>query len=126
MSAATTEVPYCLTIEDLLTYGFRETKNNLESQHDREFWWTLRDDVGKKWCVRVRFWQFSKYSRPGYVVEDGFDLELHLRFAVTRPNTDGEYCHISRCVRNTSPAEIIAWCAATADKMGAIYNDYWE
>lgn len=107
-----------LGIKDLLEFGFAETKPQPDEGHDRQFWFTAKDEVGKMWQVLVRFWRLSKY---GDHARDGFDLVLMVE-------VDGVFLRITRSidVPRFSAEEVVDWCDGLWRKLKPDYLSLWE
>ena len=63
-----------LTIDEIEKFGFKEFKVLPHDKHDRVWAKMICDDIGKKFNVVIRFWQFSKFSNDERgKIEDSFD-----------------------------------------------------
>lgn len=105
--------------EALLAYGFREypTNSQLDS-HERAFGKWSRDDHGKRFCVHVRFWRHSKYSRDGVEIPDGWDAWCQF-------NRGGETFDVN-LMHIESPQQVFRFFACLWDKLGCDYYEVYE
>ena len=107
-----------MTKEELIQFGFRKGEVWKGSKHDEEYWFTPRDNRGKKFLICVRFWEFSKYSdHIRGQVEDMWDFEAHFN------GCDGENFRVTKSIINESPAEVVEWLHTMWGLLGATYYE---
>lgn len=107
-----------MTIEELISYGFKEWPINRGlDKHDRHWQYCVRDKIGKKYFVQVRLWEFSKYSKPDNPVQDGFDA--YCQFDMHGPKT----FNVDLSVTNMTPAQVVEWFGNVFDKLGCTYYE---
>ena len=99
------EKPPIMTIESLISYGFKEYKPNQHDKFDRVFQYCKRDKIGKKFFVNVRFWMFSKYSRSDQVANDSFDASC--QFDMRKEKT----FDVTISVNDMTPSQVVDWFA---------------
>lgn len=112
------ESPPTMKIEDLISYGFREWPINPQvDKHERHWQYCYRDNIGKKFFVNVRLWQFSKYSTADRPVEDSFDA--YCQFDMNGPKT----FNVDLSVRDMTPTQVVEWFNDLFNKMGCSYYE---
>lgn len=106
-----------MTIDELVSYGFREWPIGQHDKHDRHWQYCVRDRLGKKLYVQVRFWQFSKYSRPDYEAKDSFDA--YCQFDMNGPKT----FNVDISVNDMTPQQVIDWFENMHVRMNCTYYE---
>ena len=107
-----------MSIEQLVTYGFKEYTVNRHSTYDRNWQYCVRTPLGKKLHVDVRLWQFSKYSTPERgIVHDSFDAES--QFDMNGPKT----FNVQLSVNDMTPAQVVEWFERMHTKLGCVYYE---
>lgn len=107
-----------LTIQELIDYGFKEYPKNSHDNFDRVWQYCVKDKIGKKFFVNVRFWEFSKYTKPDHIVYDSFDATCQF---------DGSKCFdVSIIVSDMKPYQIIDWFDRIFYSMNCIYYECYD
>lgn len=86
-----------MSIDSMLEYGFDYDK------HDRHWQYCVKDEIGKKFFVQIRLWNFSKYSNEEREVFDSFDA--YVQFDLNGPKT----FNVDLSVNDMSPDQVIDW-----------------
>lgn len=109
-----------MTIESLLSYGFKEYNRNAGEKHDRNWQFCLRTKEGKKLFVDVRLWEFSRYSTPENKVQDSFDAKC--QFDMNGPKT----FNVDISVNDMTPAQVVEWFNDMFNKMSCTYYERYD
>ena len=109
-----------LTIDEIEKFGFKEFKILKHEKYDRVWAKWIKDDVGKKFNVVIKFWQFSKYSTDERPVEDSFSASC--QFDIRGKKTFDVDLH----VRDMNPQEIVDWFDNMFHKMECAYYEKYE
>lgn len=106
---------------ELVRLGCREAQTSPYDQRDRKWWYSARDEVGVRWVMEVRFWRFSKYSKPDSPVEDGWDVEVHFKL-------DEDNCfRMTRSIRHMDSLDpVVEFCESMWRQMGCDYSKRYE
>jgi hypothetical protein len=109
-----------LTIEQIENFGFQKGRVLSHDNFDQCWYYMLRDEVGKKFQVVIKFWKFSKYSTAERKVDDSFSAEC--QFDMRGPKT----FNVDLNVNNMSPQEIVNWFDNMFQKMNCTYYQKYE
>lgn len=109
-----------LTVEEITKFGFKEGRILPHDQFDRCWHFMLRDEIGKKFQVTIKFWKFSKYSTPQNEVIDSFSAEC--QFDMNGPRT----FDVDISVKDMTPQEIVDWFNNMFEKMGCTYYERYD
>jgi hypothetical protein len=111
-----------MTIDELVSFGFKEWSVNKDmDRHDRHWQYCRKDCVGKKFFVQVRLWAFSKYSKPNMEVKDTMDSFAQLK------TKDGHVFHLELlCVDNMTPQQLVDWYNDVHTKLNCSYYSIWN
>lgn len=104
-----------MTAEQLMNHGFREYPCGKFDKCDRQFQSTVRDSVGKKLFVNVRYWDRRRY---GGGQPEGWDAWS--QFTDITGNTFN--VGLLSCV-NMTPPEVVAWFTRAWEAMGCRYYE---
>lgn len=102
-----------LTAEALIEYGFKRfPPNHVLDRWTCGYQFCVRDSVGKRLFVNVRYW--DSFERIAWDAEVSFDL-------------DGEPLRVLRLsVASMAPAEIVDWFSDIHAKLGCDYYEKYE
>lgn len=106
-----------MSIEQLISYGFKEYTKAPHDTFDRNWQYCLRTDLGKKLYVQVRLWEFSKYSTSERLVHNSFDAES--QFDMNGPKTFNVNCSVN----DMTPAQVVQWFERMHDRLGCTYYE---
>ena len=111
-----------LTERSLLEFGFKEypVSKHLHDEHEKQYCYMVKDEIGKKFQIVVRFWQHSKYSTPDHLILDGWDARCQF-------NTyNDDTFDVIKSVAHQSPQEIVDWFENVHEKLEAAYYKLWR
>lgn len=108
-----------MTIKELEEFGFKQWKLQPHDNHDRSFFYTIRDSVGQKLTIHVKFWAFSRYDRPDNPANDSFSAEC--QYDIHKEG--GKVFNVSLNVNDMTPAEVLEWFSVLFERMGCEYYE---
>ena len=110
-----------LTIDEIEKFGFKEFKVLPHDKHDRVWAKMICDDIGKKFNVVIRFWQFSKFSNDERgKIEDSFDATCQFDMRGKRT------FDVDVSVRDMTPQQIVDWFDNMFQKMECTYYERYH
>lgn len=100
-------------------FGFRERKPSAIDNCDRLWGYTVKDQIGRRFPITVRLWDFRKYNADRL----GWDAVAHMKVRINGRENFIELLLTS--VEGMSPEEIVDYYTSAWQDLMADYTRRW-